>query len=253
MEEKKFESKIAVLSERLQNKTQILTKELERIKDLRDSLTDVNFSEDTRASDLSVMLKEKERDVISCATEIGVQTEKLRKLNEQIGEIASAQEALRVLETLEFAFSKRGVPQEIISSALPKINSEISDILDGIAGFSVEIECDDTNSVEIYLNYGDNRRLIELGSGMEKMIASIAIRVALTNISSLPKSSMFIIDEGFGALDESNLEACARLLRNLKSYFKNILIISHVDAIKDIVDNVIDIGWDDGFAKVSCE
>ena len=86
----------------------------------------------------------------------------------------------------------------------------------------------------------------------EKMIASIAIRVALTNISSLPKSSMFIIDEGFGALDDSNLEACARLLANLKSYFKNILIISHVDAIKDIVDNVIDIGWEDGFARVTC-
>jgi exonuclease SbcC len=88
---------------------------------------------------------------------------------------------------------------------------------------------------------------------MEKMISSIAIRVALTNISSLPKSTMLIIDEGFGALDESNLEACARLLTNLKSYFKNILIISHVDAIKDIVDNVIDISWVDGYAKVTCD
>jgi exonuclease SbcC len=88
---------------------------------------------------------------------------------------------------------------------------------------------------------------------MEKMISSIAIRVALTNISSLPKSSMLIIDEGFGTLDDNNLEACARLLTNLKSYFKNILVISHVDTIKDIVDNVIDIGWEDGFAKVTCD
>ena len=143
--------------------------------------------------------------------------------------------------------------QEIISNALPRINAEISNILTGISGFTVEIECDDSNSVEIYLNYGDSRRLIELGSGMEKMISSIAIRVALTNISTLPKSTMLIIDEGFGALDESNLEACARLLTNLKSYFKNILIISHVDAIKDIVDNVIDISWVDGYAKVTCE
>ena len=88
---------------------------------------------------------------------------------------------------------------------------------------------------------------------MEKMISSIAIRVALTNISSLPKSSMLIIDEGFGALDDNNLEACARLLTNLKSYFKNILVISHVDTIKDVVDNVIDIGWENGFARVTCE
>ena len=73
------------------------------------------------------------------------------------------------------------------------------------------------------------------------MMASIAIRVALINISSLPKSDIFIIDEGFGALDESNIEACGRLLKSLKRYFKTILIISHVDSIKDIVDKNIEI------------
>ena len=63
----------------------------------------------------------------------------------------------------------------------------------------------------------------------------------LINISSLSKSDIFIIDEGFGALDETNIEACARLLNSLKKYFKTILIISHVDAIKDIVDKNIEI------------
>jgi exonuclease SbcC len=76
---------------------------------------------------------------------------------------------------------------------------------------------------------------------MEKMISSLAIRVALINVSSLPKSSMLIIDEGFGSLDETNLEACGRLLQSLKKWFKNIIIISHIDAIKDIVDNTIEI------------
>ena len=73
------------------------------------------------------------------------------------------------------------------------------------------------------------------------MMASIAIRVALTNISTLPKSDMFIIDEGFGALDASNIEACAKLLKSLKKYFKTILIISHIDAIKDIVDKNLEV------------
>ena len=52
---------------------------------------------------------------------------------------------------------------------------------------------------------------------------------------------MLIIDEGFGALDEMNVEACSRLLNSLKRWFKNILVISHVDAVKDSVDNVLDI------------
>ena len=73
------------------------------------------------------------------------------------------------------------------------------------------------------------------------MLASLAIRVALINVSSLPKANMLIIDEGFGALDETNIEACSRLLDSLKKWFKNILVISHVDAIKDTVDGVLDI------------
>lgn len=72
-------------------------------------------------------------------------------------------------------------------------------------------------------------------------MSSIAIRVALTNISNLPKSDLFIIDEGFGALDEGNVESCGRLLQSLKKFFRTILIISHVDAIKDIVDDQIEI------------
>ena len=99
----------------------------------------------------------------------------------------------------------------------------------------------DSNHMDIYIDYGDSRRIIECGSGMEKMISSLALRVALINICNAPRSDVLIIDEGFGALDDKNIEACSRLLISLKKYFSNILIISHVDAVKDVVDNVLDI------------
>jgi len=140
------------------------------------------------------------------------------------------------------AVSKKGIPLQIIMSYLPAINSEIAKILQNTVGFTVELEADvNSNAMDIYINYGDSRRVIELASGMEKMISSLAIRVALINISSLPKTDLLIIDEGFGSLDEMNIESCNRLLDSLKQWFKNILIISHVDAVKDVVDNVIDI------------
>ena len=56
-----------------------------------------------------------------------------------------------------------------------------------------------------------------------------------------PRSDVLIIDEGFGALDDKSIEACSRLLTSLKKHFANILIISHVDAVKDVVDNILDI------------
>jgi DNA repair exonuclease SbcCD ATPase subunit len=140
------------------------------------------------------------------------------------------------------AFDKRGIPIQILSSQLPKINAEISRILQGVVGFTVELEADsNSNSMDIYLNYGDSRRIIECGSGMEKMISSLAIRVALINVSSLPKSDILIIDEGFGTLDEMNIEACNRLLTSLKRWFKSIFVISHIDAVKDATDNIVEI------------
>ena len=140
------------------------------------------------------------------------------------------------------AYSKRGIPVQLLYSLLPKINEEISKILQGVVSFTIELEADlESNAMDIYINYGDSRRIVELASGMEKMMASLAIRVALINISTLPKTNMLIIDEGFGALDETNLESCGKLLTSFKKWFKNIIIISHIDAIKDIVDNSIEI------------
>ena len=158
--------------------------------------------------------------------------EEYRKINEE----------LRLYDMFIQATSKRGIPVQLLYSLLPKINKEVSKILQGVVGFTIELEADlDSNAMDIYINYGDSKRIIELASGMEKMMASLAIRVALINVSTLPKTNMLIIDEGFGALDETNLESCGKLLKTFKKWFKNIIIISHIDEIKDIVDNVIEI------------
>ena len=157
-------------------------------------------------------------------------------------EFQTTKSKLRVYDLFMQASSKKGIPLQIMMSQLPVINSEISKILQGVTGFTVELEAStDSNTMDVFINYGDSRRVIELASGMEKMMSSLAIRVALINVSSLTKTNTLIIDEGFGALDESNIEACTRLLESLKKWFRNILIISHVDAIKDSVDNSLEI------------
>jgi DNA repair exonuclease SbcCD ATPase subunit len=151
-------------------------------------------------------------------------------------------EEWKIFDLYSYAISKKGIPTMIIATYLPRINKEINNILSGVTSFKIKILDDENNNnLNVYIDYGDSIRIIECASGMEKMMASIAIRVALTNISSLPKSDVFIIDEGFGALDTSNIEACAKLLSSLKKYFKTILIISHIDAIKDVVDKNLEV------------
>jgi exonuclease SbcC len=201
-------------------------------------------------SELQALEREKIKS-IDKMTRAKVEISRLRKESRRL---SSLRKELRIFDMLQQSVSKKGIPLQIMMTQLPIINNEISKILHGVVGFTVELETKgDANTMDIYINYGDSRRIIELASGMEKMMASLALRVALINISSLPKTNMLVIDEGFGALDETNIEACSRLLTSLKKWFKNIIIISHVDAIKDTVDNFLEISKKEKDARVYYE
>lgn len=190
--------------------------------------------------------------IIESNSKKAVTQEKMKNLDEEEKRLVEVKSQWSFYEKLLSAYGKDGIPMMIVKNELPRINEEISKILQGVTGFTVTLETDNTGSdLDIYIDYGDSRRPIELGSGMEKMLSSLAIRVALINISSLPKSDIFIIDEGFGALDEQNIDACNKLLHSLKRFFKTILVISHVDAIKDAVDGFIEITTRGADAHVS--
>ena len=94
-------------------------------------------------------------------------------------------------------------------------------------------------------------RPLEMGSGAEKTIAAMAIRLALLSVSSMPKSDIFILDEPGTSLDEENMEGFVRILDLIKSYYKTVLLVSHLDSLKDCVDMQIVIDKKDGFASVN--
>ena len=197
---------------------------------------------ENKINELRAEIKEKDKKRTGLINKNANLKAELKMLVKQKKDYEKISKDLRVYDLFIQGTSKRGIPVQIINSMLPHINKEIAKILKGIVGFTVELEADlESNSMDLYIDYGDSKRIIELGSGMEKMMASLAIRVALINVSTLPKTNILMIDEGFGALDETNLESCGKLLQSLKKYFKNIVIISHIDEIKDIVDNTIDI------------
>ena len=89
-----------------------------------------------------------------------------------------------------------------------------------------------------------------MGSGAEKTIAAMAIRLALLNVSSLPKGDLFVLDEPGTALDEENMEGFIRILDLVKANFKTVLLISHLETLKDAVDSQISIEKKRNFASV---
>ena len=67
----------------------------------------------------------------------------------------------------------------------------------------------------------------------------------------MPKGDVFILDEPGTALDEENMEGFIRILEMIKTQFKTVLLISHLDSLKDTVDTQIMIDKKDHFAFVN--
>ena len=177
---------------------------------------------------------------------IGAKAELLEKLKREYGEGKELIEKLKIYEAILSAFSKTGIPSIVLKTQLPTLNAEITKILSNIVDFKIILETDiNSNAMDVYIQDAHSKRVIELASGMEKMICSIALRVALLNISSLPRPDMFIVDEGWGTLDEHNINKCMELFVLLKNHFKTVLVISHINQIKEIVDQIIEIKHDD--------
>ena len=100
----------------------------------------------------------------------------------------------------------------------------------------------DGKNINTHLVYdNDNLWPLELSSGMERFISSLAIRVGLINVSNLPRSNFLAIDEGWGTMDSDNLNSVYQLFQYLKSQFQFTLIVSHIDTMRDAVDSLVEI------------
>ena len=181
------------------------------------------------------------------------------RLEEQKNNLENTKNALEILLKKKHEYDlyidcvhSNGIPYMIIQDKLPIINNEISKTLKNIADFEVTVEADN-NKLEVYIKHPKyNKRTLAMGSGAEKTIAALMIRLALLKISNLPKTNFLILDEPGTALDSKNLEGFIRALFALKDRFDFIILISHLEALKDVADIIIDIDKDKkGYANVN--
>ena len=88
---------------------------------------------------------------------------------------------------------------------------------------------------------------------MERVVSSLAIRIGLINVSTLPRPNFIIVDEGFGALDSDNIANMQGAFQYLRTQFDFTMIINHLNTIKDYMDKLIPMEVDKGMSNLfSC-
>ena len=210
----------------------------------------INSFKDTRET-LKDKISKVNEEVMSINSDIKLAEKSIQQVNESIEKLREMEIKYDGYEYYLKCVRRDGIPYQLISEVLPKLEIEINNILSPIVDFQVLLNTDGKN-INSYIAYGtDEYWPLELTSGMEKFISSIAIRTALINVSNLPRPNFIAIDEGFGSLDTDNFNSLYLLFDYLKTQFDFIVTISHIDKTRDMVDQIIDISKVRGFSKVS--
>lgn len=254
--ELELEKRKSIITE-LESRIQSSEEKIEEYEDNKEAIENLEelLAEKNQGNKL---IQESEQQLEICEKEIlelyklhGSLEQKLTSTREQKQELHDIREEYAAYDLFLRCTHSNGIAYDIIKKRLPVINNEIAKILANIVEFEVYFE-NDGNKLNIFIKHPRfDPRPIAMGSGSEKSIAAIAIRLALLTVSSLPKSDIFILDEPGTELDEENMENFIQILDLIKSYFKTVILISHLDSLKDCVDQQITIEKRKGFAFVN--
>ncbi|MBA2627313.1 MAG: SMC family ATPase, partial [Gemmatimonadales bacterium] len=106
-----------------------------------------------------------------------------------------------------------------------------------------ELELDE-NYMATLLDDGEPKPVI---SGGEEDIANLALRLAISQMIAERAGqplSLLVLDEIFGSLDEERRAAVLDLLRGLADKFPQVILITHIDAVREGFDRVIRVAYD---------
>ena len=107
-----------------------------------------------------------------------------------------------------------------------------------------ELELDDNYNV-IVLEDGVPKPVI---SGGEEDMANLVLRLAISQMIAEragQQFSLLVLDEVFGSLDETRRHNVVELLRRLQDRFEQVILISHIEGVREGLDHIITVRYDE--------
>ena len=242
----------ASLAEKQEEKRQMQA----QIEELEKSREELSFSEDEfrsagekyeearvarEAARLEVAGAKADLEAAQAAAEAARRAEKeYRRVKESI---AGREKELRLHTDLWSALGE--LRHELNDRVRPEL-SEIASV------FLAELTDGRYNRLEIGDDYdvlvmdeGEEKPVI---SGGEQDVANLVLRLAISQMIADRAGqtlSLLIFDEVFGGLDDQRRESVVRLLQRLQDRFEQVVLITHIESIRDGMDQVVRVDYDE--------
>ena len=201
-------------------------------------------------------LSEAQEELGRCRTDLATESEKESQANTRLSELGEKEQRLaRNLKQIErfkeeiMSFEElrdvfKNIPENILRRLRPFIEKEGTDIINDLSGSELTALNLEEESLNIEATTNGEVRPIHFFSGGQKTRINMALRVAISRIlSRMPHTEehtfaimqTLFIDEGdFGNLDEAGIRDAVNVIRNLTKEFDRVILISHVDTIREI-------------------
>lgn len=189
------------------------------------------------------------RDAAAAVARLG---ERAAGLESRCGELDSARaveseaaalnkRALRLAQ----AFGRGGIPDRIISNALPEFEQDVSEILGGLTEheMSVRIALDKAtkqngvqDAFDVLVHHATGIRDFEYFSGGERFRIAFALRLGLSRLlarRSGARVQTLVIDEGFGSQDPAGRQELVRAIHAARDEFSKVIVITHLEELKE--------------------
>ncbi len=216
-------------------------------------------------------LEFREEEFVRLRTEFEESAEAVRRAElratELRGLLAAAEEALEAAVRARAAYEERRASLAALESEMrhhneldaalsqlrAELNARVRPELGQLAsGFLAEITDGRYTSLEIDENYnilvldeGEEKPVI---SGGEEDIANLVLRLAISQMIAERAGhplSVLILDEVFGSLDIERRDNVIQLLHRLGDRFEQVILITHIETIREGLDQVIRVEFDE--------
>lgn len=166
------------------------------------------------------------------------------RFDERCSEVERLRREVRIFDECDRILTDfRKFVNTSIRPRMSELASEyLADLTDGRYS-AVELAEDFTPTV---VEDGEAKRVI---SGGEEDILNLCMRISLSHMLAERAGqnfSLLMLDEVFGSLDEGRRGNVLSLLEKLRKRFEQIIIITHLDDIKDGVQHLIQVEYDEG-------
>ena len=165
--------------------------------------------------------------------------------------LTALKRARRIHDELDRAYS------DLRSDLNAQLRPELSELA---SGFLAELT--DSRYSELELTNDYDLTVLDDGipkpviSGGEEDIAHLVLRLAISQMIAERAGqpfSLLILDEIFGSLDESRRHNVINLLRRLHDRFEQVILITHIESVREGLDRVISVRYDEGSGSARVE